>query len=500
MPTRPARDHCPRLLLLGLLLLAALAGQQACGGEPAAENATEPAAPPDMLLRVTVGGKFGYVDHDGNLLAAAVFDQTHEAFAERRCGVKQGERWGFVDTTGKLAVKPLFLEVGPYAGGLAAVRTEQGWGYVDPNGKLVVKPQYARATRFAAGLARVAVAAGADDTGASLLKWGLIKPDGRWLLKPRWAAIDPFADGLAAINEGGKWGFGRLIGGTWGYLDLAGKVVCAPRFERAEPFAEGLAAVRQQGRWGYLDRQGKLVVEPVFQSAAPFAGGLAIVRDAERRMGVVDRQGHFVVQPRYDSISDFRDGLAVTVLELRSGLIRADGTVLLETEHAAVQLLGERRVGLQSAAGGRWALLDDQGKPLTEPVFTALEPFEDQARARVYVGGAHDPIVGGFGGGFWGYIDPTGELVVEAKYLHAWPFRNGVAGVRSPNEWRVRLIDPAGQVVANEAFGTGRHVAQYTAVGVPVTPTLFQVSTTHQPPQIGYWCLQRRHWIWKLQN
>jgi hypothetical protein len=99
----------------------------------------------------------------------------------------------------------------------------------------------------------------------------------------------------------------------------------------------------------------------------------------------------------------------------------------------------------------------------------------------------------------WGYIDPTGKTVIEARYQFAWPFLNGVAAVRPPKNWQIFLLNPDGEVVvANSGFGTRRHAAPYSSVGIAATPEIFQVFDSRNPPNLtGYYSLTRNTWLWQ---
>jgi len=78
-------------------------------------------------------------------------------------------KYGYIDTSGKIVIKPLFNEARGFAdNGLAAVNVGDGrndkWGYIDTTGNFVIQPQFEWADDFQYGIARVEV----ED------KWGFI--------------------------------------------------------------------------------------------------------------------------------------------------------------------------------------------------------------------------------------------------------------------------------------------------------------------------------------
>ena len=86
--------------------------------------------------------------------------------------VRIGEKWGFIDHTGKYVINPQFDSVSGNRSslfmdgydeddryGLIAVRSGDKWGYVDKKGTFVITPQFDRANGFDpdTGLAEVSI-------------------------------------------------------------------------------------------------------------------------------------------------------------------------------------------------------------------------------------------------------------------------------------------------------------------------------------------------------
>ncbi len=56
--------------------------------------------------------------------------------------VKLGDKWGFIDKTGKNVVNPKFDKVGYFSEGLAWVKVGGKYGFIDKTGKYVVDLQF----------------------------------------------------------------------------------------------------------------------------------------------------------------------------------------------------------------------------------------------------------------------------------------------------------------------------------------------------------------------
>jgi hypothetical protein len=66
-----------------------------------------------------------------------------------------GEKYGYIDQSGKTVISPHFDLPGGFSDGLAAVMIDKKWGYINRTGAFVVKPQFSTAKPFHNGLAQV---------------------------------------------------------------------------------------------------------------------------------------------------------------------------------------------------------------------------------------------------------------------------------------------------------------------------------------------------------
>jgi hypothetical protein len=138
------------------------------------------------------------------------------------------------------------------------------WGYINRKGTIAIEPQFAYVEEFSEGLAAV------DSDGDGFYD-GYIGASGEIVLKPAYNYLDSFSEGLAMVDQDGPEG-------VQGYIDKTGATVVEPAYIYARNFREGLAAVKKDDSgWGYIDKTGQFVIKPKYRSAGDFSEGLAWV-------------------------------------------------------------------------------------------------------------------------------------------------------------------------------------------------------------------------------
>ena len=68
---------------------------------------------------------------------------------------KRGERWGFKDARGDMAIGAIYDAVGSFSEGLAGVRVGKKWGFIDASGAMAIEPTFDQARFFQDGRAKV---------------------------------------------------------------------------------------------------------------------------------------------------------------------------------------------------------------------------------------------------------------------------------------------------------------------------------------------------------
>jgi hypothetical protein len=326
---------------------------------------------PNQLMKVVnKEGKDGFINKHGRLVIGfnkwpknlASVEDFHEGLAAIYL-YKPGDTpptWpytdqrlaGFIDETGRFAIRPQFDYVESFCKGLALVaQRDQTRFLINHRGEKVIDlttdcrltpDDYQRSMRalktqvdrcnlliieglvggrtepFSEGLAAILVYE--DRTPL----YGFINTEARMVIPPRFeperehhgfiTAMTRFSDGLAKVK----------LNGRYGYINKKGKLVIPAEYQRADDFSEGLAHVYSHEKAGYIDRQGRLVIAldenypgGMIYSSGKFSEGLAAIRFKAGGTGYINRRGKVVISPRFDYAEEFVDGVARVYLSVR---------------------------------------------------------------------------------------------------------------------------------------------------------------------------------------
>jgi hypothetical protein len=300
----------PAVVVLTLMLCACASKPQASSAQGTVSASSAPITDKDgkpvpqknvALFPVQIEGKYGFIDKTGKLAIKADFGGASR-FSEGLAAVqpRKGGKVGYIDETGKPVIPLEFDLADPFSEGYAAVMINQLWGYIDKTGKIVVTPKFVSAQRFSEGAALVGIRQGPSTT------YAFINPKGDFIMDAaaRFEGALPFGDGLSPV---------RSFGENFRYINHDGKTVIPAKYVTAGDFSGGLAPVEVQmqggARWGYIDPEGKMIIGPTYLRAIPFTEGLSAVLTREK-WGYINAKGAMVIPPKYDEVQQFFGGLA----------------------------------------------------------------------------------------------------------------------------------------------------------------------------------------------
>ena len=366
------------------------------------------------------------------------------SFSEGLCAVKSGEKWGFIDKTGKEVIAFKYDNAYSFSEGLAPVCLNGKWGWIDKAGKEVIAPRYDAVEYFSEGLAAVCLGE----------KWGFIDKTGKEVVVPKYDVLwRSFSDGKAWVED---YDYGMMC------IDKTGKVLATGWENYVSNDLYGLPVVENRpydvkynedsDKYVFLDTKGKEIVLD-YSEAWGFWSSLlehrwqwednstiyyavendaAIVRCANGKYGLVDKTGKEIINGKYDDIwYSGHKNVLITWRDDMCGLIDATGKELAPCkyagiqgyaaftyEHSAVYGFSEGMLPVEGA-NGKWDVIDTTGKEVIPCKYEYVGPFISGMAV------VTDASLKS------GYIDKTGKEYILDKYkwVHDFNSETGLAVV-----------------------------------------------------------------------
>ena len=362
--------------------------------------------------------------------------------------VKLNGKWGFISKDSGFLVDPAYGYVEDYSDGMAAFTFEPyefkvgqdcvPWGYLDSDGKMSIQPRFTSVitSRFHDGLAKV---------------WfdeliGFIRKDGSTAIGPRFSYATDFENGVAVVGTGGDTDSAFCTYEKLGLIDQSGRTFGRSDFEIIHDFSEGLAAAQVRGGVGYIDNSGEFVIEPKFLEAGEMSGGFARVCANDCfRCGMINRTGSYVLEPIYGYIEPtFSDGSTRATLSGFNLVIGRNGETLFKCSRPSPEDQIDDFTSPYGVANVRRRkaksfYINRQGERLTNGTLDAMNNRFRWGRGLVERSGR------------FGFVDSTGQLVIETKFMEAGEFHQGHAQVRL-NSRKKGIIDRRGDLISDPNF------------------------------------------------
>lgn len=198
-------------------------------------------------------------------------------YSERKEAIEYPIFWGVMDENGNKITACIFSYHSKFNNGLARIsikgQSDMLIGYVDSSGEIAIEPIFTDASDFEMGLAAVR---------EGDLYYGYINVNGEYVIDAQYYEALPFSEQLAAVDYRGKWG----------YIDSKGKTVIPFQYEKAQSFNSGLACVKDGGVWNMIDVNGNVVVDDVILIDNSSEKRAIIIKNDQ--LILIDNQGSIV--------------------------------------------------------------------------------------------------------------------------------------------------------------------------------------------------------------
>jgi hypothetical protein len=320
---------------------------------------------------VQKGNRKGFIDAKGKEVVPLRYSYA-EPFAEGLAAVGEGDHLGFVDRDGTVVVPLQYDWLNSFKGGMAKVSmgmNPQHWGFVDSKGKVVVRPtKYEYVGEYSEDLAPVY-----EEHAMEIQRFGFVDREGREVIpiNKYWSwCHEHWSEGRMAVRHKGKWG----------YIDHTGREVIPTTYDEAGDFRDGQAHVTLEGKDLYVDPDGKPIATPKPTTFFE-ADGLTEIASGDKRVWL-DRKGKEVIPARYHRNRDevcrdwwLSEGLRGVTLGDKHGFIDHAGVEVIPVRYDCTGLPSDGMVAVWQ--GKRAGFFDLSGKQVIVFKYWKAEPFED---------------------------------------------------------------------------------------------------------------------------
>lgn len=97
---------------------------------------------------VKLDGQYMMIDTSGKQVGKQRFDNAKVFGSGDLAAVNIDGLWGFVNLSGELSIKPIYMDADSFSVGLAPVSLGDTWGYIDQNGEFIIEDDFDYCTAF----------------------------------------------------------------------------------------------------------------------------------------------------------------------------------------------------------------------------------------------------------------------------------------------------------------------------------------------------------------
>lgn len=307
------------------------------------------------LYRILVADKYGFIDANGNVKIEPQFDRANITFSEGLCFVKNGDRCGYIDTTGSFVFEledELFCGFDFKNGYATVMYPSWNWGLIDSVGNIIIgedEQDRKRAVEECCGKFFTIYTLGISD--GRYVDVAIVNMDGDTVGVYDSTSIPVFYNGFGAVSSSGKWG----------YINCDGDTLISATYDCAEGFSEdGFARVKKGDGFYYIDREGTEIISVEKQLTDFHCRRAAVIDKGEKYL--INTKGQKICKLDADLVEPFDtiDGLATIVKKGKAMKIDTMGNVVLRTEYKEI---GPFLNGIAPARKGlKWGYIDSVGK------------------------------------------------------------------------------------------------------------------------------------------
>lgn len=211
------------------------------------------------------------------------------------------------------------------------------------------------------------------------------------------------------------------------------------------PEKNSLFPVTTGDLYQFIDREGKIVINPQFGKASCFRDGIALVGTSgdEPKYGFINEAGEYIIQPKYISATIFSEGICFVVEE------DSPPIALSEDGKEIFRLFDVESIGIFKEGLAPFTSFDEKGESLCGFINKSGEKIiPAQFNSVTFFSDGYCSV--GNKDAKWGYIDESGNVIINYQYDGAFSFNSNRAKVKFGEKWG--MINKDGEYIINPQF------------------------------------------------
>lgn len=256
---------------------------------------------------VNYKGKWGLIDQNSKVLVPFEYKELSSFYKGKAIAKTFEDQYLIIGLNNDTLAQLNYQEVYPFSEGLASIKTETGWGYINTEGKVTIKPEYQSVMSFNKSKALV------NRYG----KKGVIDPSGKVIL--------PLEFDQLSIHDNY---YRTFKNGAWSLLDQKGKAIFDKTYSfLGIPKDEKVLIKDKSQIYIYNLETGNRY--KVSKNIVEYAGEDLWIFEENDKFGLCDSDELVKTNQLYDIIYKFQEGKAAYNLGTdRWGYLNSDGTTL----------------------------------------------------------------------------------------------------------------------------------------------------------------------------
>lgn len=264
----------------------------------------------NRFILVCFEGKWGFVDHNGNVVIDCIYDWAWPMMDADTVSVCKDGKWGYLYADGEQLTDFLFDAAIPFIDGVARIRDKDNWALLSKEGLHPIPFDIQNYHFVHNGFQKITVINPICEKAWQKVRRDYLTVDASdLLLKGRMFEAYSVNEGAIVASY-----YDENEEPRFGIYNTKGETV-AENFDCIVPFGkQKCTVVRKNDKCGFVFRDAKIAIPFVFRYARPFCCGIAAVSGIETNSnllwGFINENGDAILPQKFYDVGDFHENMA----------------------------------------------------------------------------------------------------------------------------------------------------------------------------------------------